>query len=392
MKLARITLAACAMSLVHHDAFGQMIPISDDRKIETNLRYDGRSAHDEKNPPGAFATWFEFSGVTLTGTTGGGGGFVNANQSAFFDPASITFSGGSSGTWSVYSAEHYDAKSHLRWTVRMNQCFEYMLHMTVDPGTPVNAAYIDVSGPGGSLFHLVSGTVDSTGRLPSGDYVFEADVPLSGTFERGYGGTHNLIWQCATCTSSLISVQPVDPIVRCDTVATICVVPNGPGSFTYQWRRNYVPLTNTAHYSGVTTPCLSIQHACYADNGYFDVVVKSGAISEASRGAHVGISSIPVGVPPASIVAWSLGLAVPSPSRNASAFHYAAPAPFRARATIHDASGRVVSQLADRIFEASGTLVWDGRTAAGARALPGIYFLRFERDGAVDVRRIVRVR
>src|SRR6187399_2325904 len=178
MLLPRIVLAAFALLLVPRVASAQMIPLTDDRKIETNLRYDGRSAHDEKSPPGAFATWFEFSGVNLAGTTGGSGS-VYANQSAFFDPGTINFSGGTSGTWSVIPAEHYDAKSHLRWTVRMNQCFEYLLHMTVDPGTPVNAAYIDVSGPGGSLFHLVAGTIDSTGRLPSGDYVFEADTPLS---------------------------------------------------------------------------------------------------------------------------------------------------------------------------------------------------------------------
>jgi hypothetical protein len=115
-------------------------------------------------------------------------------------------------------------------------------------------------------------------------------------------------------------------------------------------------------------------------------------VSEASRGAHVGISSIPVGVPPVSSVAWSLGVAAPSPSRNGSTFRYEAPAPFHARATIHDVTGRVVLELADRVFEAAGTLVWDGRTATGSSAVPGLYFLRLEREGAVDVRRIIRVR
>lgn len=187
-------------------------------------------------------------------------------------------------------------------------------------------------------------------------------------------------------------MHPVDLTVPCDTIATFCVVPNGPvGSFTYQWRLNYAPLTNTAHYVGVNTPCLSIQDVCYADDGYFDVVVTSGSISEASGGAHVAISA-PIGVPPGAGVAWSLGVATPSPSRESSSFRYGAPASFHGRAIIHDAAGRVVRQLADRVFEASGTVAWDGRTTAGAPAVSGVYFLRFEREGSVDVRRIVRVR
>ena len=32
--------------------------------------------------------------------------------------------------WDVNPAEHYDAKSHLRWTVRANQCLEYSLYAT----------------------------------------------------------------------------------------------------------------------------------------------------------------------------------------------------------------------------------------------------------------------
>ena len=392
MSLSKLALAACALLLVHRTASAQMIPLTDDREIVTNVRYDGVSKHDAKSPSGAFVTWFEFVGVNVTGTPDGSAQ-LSAFQSADFTPSTITFSGGTSSTWSNHAMEQLDAKSHLRWTVRANQCLEYNLYATIDPGIPVNAAYVDLSGPGGTLYHLVNGALNVAGRLPPGDYVFEADAPLTSKAQTATGGTHNVIWQCAVCTSSLITLHPVDPVIRCDTTATFCVVPNGPvGSFTYQWRRNYVPLANSAHYSGVNTPCLSIQHACYADNGYFDVVVSNGLTSEASRGAHVGISSIAVGVPPGAGVGWSLGVAVPSPSRETSSFRYAAPAPFHARATIHDAAGRVVRQLADRVFEGSGTLSWDGRSEAGAPAVPGIYFLRFERDGAVDVRRIVRVR
>ena len=70
---------------------------------------------------------------------------------------------------------------------------------------------------------------------------------------------------------------------------------------------------------------------------------------------------------------------------------YSAPAPFHARVTVQDVAGRVVRRLADRVLEASGTVVWDGSTTAGLQADPGIYFLRLERDGAVDVRRVVRL-
>jgi hypothetical protein len=389
MKGSRVALAACALLLVHRAAAAQMIPLIDDREIVANATHSETSAHQAKSPPSPFAFWSDFVSAYVPGVPAGSV-TANAFQSSIFLAGGIQFSGGSDGSWNVVPASHYDAKSHVRFKVRANQCLQYTLHVEVDAGTSENHAFVNIRGPGGTIYNVVNDTIDAAGRVPSGDYTFEGESSYSTSVEEAYGGTYAMQWTCGIC-STIIGTQPSDQTVACNAVATFCVVANGAGPFTYQWRRNYLPLSNTTHYTGVNTSCLSVQHACYADTGYYDVLVTSGATTEPSRAARLDISSIAVGVAPGA-VAWTLGAATPSPTRETSSFHYAAPAPFHARATIHDTAGRIVSRLADGVLAASGTLTWDGRTASGTPAVPGIYFLRFESGGAFDVRRIVRVR
>ena len=391
MPFSRIALAVCALLLVYRPAEAQMVPLTDDRSIDAKVIYDGRSDHQAKTPPSPFAIWFDLAVANVTGTVEGSG-TANTTQTSYISPSSFNISGATSGSWNVHPADHYDAKSHLKWKFRVSQCITYSLFAQADPGVPMDGAYVDVRGPGGTLYHFAHDTTNVSGRLAAGDYEVEAESAVWSSVQNGSGGGFNAIWQCSVCPASLITTHPTDRIVRCDTIATFCVVPNGAvGSFTYQWRRNYVPLTNTAHYTGVNTACFSVQHACWPDTANYDVLVTSGSTTEPSRAAHLGISGGTVGVAPPVYASWSLGVATPSPSRGSSSLRYSAPAPFHARVTVQDVAGRVVRRLADRVLEASGTVVWDGSTTAGLQADPGIYFLRLERDGAVDVRRVVRL-
>jgi len=59
---------------------------------------------------------------------------------------------------------------------------------------------------------------------------------------------------------------------------------------------------------------------------------------------------------------------------------------------VYTVEGRHVSTVADTYLETGvHTLSWQGRSAAGETVSPGIYFLRFETDGSLQTRKILKV-
>lgn len=74
------------------------------------------------------------------------------------------------------------------------------------------------------------------------------------------------------------------------------------------------------------------------------------------------------------------------------AFELARPA--AVRLTVHDAAGRLVRTLAaGRLLPAGRSeFVWNGRDEAGAAAASGVYFVRLETAGALDVSKIILLR
>jgi len=386
-----LALLVVALS-VAAPAWAQMTPLIDDRHIEANVTYQGASDHQAADPPGFFASWVgAFVGASVEGPVAGSSS-AGAFQNSLFFPAGIQFDGGSGGSWQIVPGEHYDALSHVRFKVHANQCLEYTLHMQVEAGTIAGSAWAEIRGPGGRLYFSDGGVIDTTGRIVSGDYSFEGKSSVSTSAEDVTGGVYALQWTVTTCASTPIGQGPRDTTVACNQAATFCVVPNGPiGSFTYQWRRNYVPLANSAHYSGVTGNCLTIQHACFADVADYDCLVTVNGVTTPSSLAHLTTTPGPVGVESA-VGGWALGAPVPNPSFASTSLRYEAPRPFFARVTIHDAAGRVVRRLSPRLLEASGTLTWDGRSDSGTPAVPGVYFVRLETGEGVLVQRLARVR
>jgi hypothetical protein len=68
------------------------------------------------------------------------------------------------------------------------------------------------------------------------------------------------------------------------------------------------------------------------------------------------------------------------------------PARRRVKVGVYTVEGRLVKTLADTHLETGvHTLSWSGRSAAGEKVSPGIYFLRFETDGSLQTRKILRV-
>ncbi len=80
----------------------------------------------------------------------------------------------------------------------------------------------------------------------------------------------------------------------------------------------------------------------------------------------------------------------PNPFRTATSISYSLPEAAFVRLEVLDTQGRSVARLVDRI-ESSGphSAVWDGRTHTGARAAPGLYFIRLSSGGREVVRKAV---
>ena len=373
-------------------AQAQMTPLTDERQLEANVLYQGNSDHDATIPAAFFSNWIgALASAYVEGAEAGSSG-ASAFQNSLFFPAGIQFDGGSGGSWNTIPGEHYDAVSHVRWKIRMNQCVDYTLYAQVEPGDLPNSAFVEIKGLAGRLWHNTGGVVDTTGRLAAGDYTFEGKSSVSTSVENLSGGVFALQMTVEPCPSTPIVTEPGDLTVACNQDATFCVTPNGPvGSFTYQWRRNYVPLTGTPHYSGVNSNCLTVHNACFLDVADYDCVVTANGVSTPTRLAHLSVTPGPVGVDPLAGKFW-LGAPVPNPSFASSALSYGASRPFFARVTIHDAAGRTVRRFTPRMLEATGTLTWDGRSDSGTPAVPGIYFLRMESDLGAGTRQIVRMR
>jgi hypothetical protein len=62
---------------------------------------------------------------------------------------------------------------------------------------------------------------------------------------------------------------------------------DGPGPFTYQWRRNGTNLSPDDHLSGVTSSSLAIDPVTFGDAGTYDVLVSNDCGATASQGATV---------------------------------------------------------------------------------------------------------
>ena len=83
------------------------------------------------------------------------------------------------------------------------------------------------------------------------------------------------------------------------------------------------------------------------------------------------------------------GLPYPNPARSGAALDVRAFAPGEVRATVTDVTGRIVREISGPV--GASTLRWDGRTAAGAEAPAGVYFLVVTQGAERQWRRIVKL-
>jgi hypothetical protein len=121
--------------------------------------------------------------------------------------------------------------------------------------------------------------------------------------------------------------------------------------------------------------------------GRFDAVLGK------PRSNVAGIFQSTTAVEPPAAPAARLALrAAPNPARTSQVLWFDLGASARGRVAIHDVAGRVVRVLAEGMLAAGPHRIeWDGRTSAGARVAPGLYFARVEAGAKSAVTKLLRV-
>jgi hypothetical protein len=116
------------------------------------------------------------------------------------------------------------------------------------------------------------------------------------------------------------------------------------------------------------------------------------SILDKPHSAIAGLYQVSVSVDPA-VTPPALALrAAPNPARASQVLQFDLPTAAQGRVVIHDVHGRLVRVLAAGVLAAGPQrLEWDGRTAAGARVAPGIYFVRITAGTDRSTLKIVRV-
>lgn len=110
-------------------------------------------------------------------------------------------------------------------------------------------------------------------------------APTTSTGSRDMFGVDNFYLTYAGSAIVLpptITTQPASRVNLTNTTAMFKVVASGPGTLSYQWRRNGVNLVNGGGISGADTNNLLISGVTSANEGNYDVIVSNGGGSVTS--------------------------------------------------------------------------------------------------------------
>ncbi len=379
----------------------QMTLLTDARSVVAHATSAGVSDGQAWAPTVAGDPWDQTAYVQVFGDPEGEAS-ATAWQNSEFYSAGIFASGGATGEFQVATGD-FGATSTFALIFRTDTCTSWFLDGTVDGADPPGAGSAELAlnvllGP--ELAAVASGHAVLQGKLGPGRYIMEATSAVSsaaGSYQQA--PTYSIIWTCQPCASRLIGLQPKDVVVSSGAGASFTVgtaaaaAEDAATSYTFQWRKNNVPLANGGHYSGVTTSTLSISSASLADTGWYNVVVNNGAEDEPSSFAHLRLAGTASVAPPIlGVAAFRVESPTPNPSAGATTFRFSAEHAMPVEAAIYDAAGRLVTPLANHVITGAGAWTWDGRTNGGDGVPAGVYFLRVRADGRALVRRFVRIR
>jgi hypothetical protein len=398
--------------LVTGTAFGQMIPLEDLRSGGVDAFYFDVEDYQHHEPPVPFAYWEDDCtslaekyepcqnpppDQCLVGQCTG-----TAYQVSEFFPAGLQFSGVTRASWGGPPSGLWSVQSVSGFKFRIDNTLDYNLFIDVDPGDShltggtggAVRLWAYYSGGTTALYEVTDGLLQVAGRLGPGTYALEGLSKAEGTLESFQGLAYSAQWTVQQPQQPAIAIQPSDHSAACGGTVVFSVGTTGtPSNYTFQWRKNFVPLANGPGVTGATASTLTLSNVCSADD--YDVVVTGpdpaggGTISEPSRLAHLSIVT-PTGVEtePTSPTTTAVGAPAPNPFRVSTSVAYDVQGSTRLVATVYNAAGARVRSLVDRTVSRSGSVTWDGRLRSGTRAPVGVYFLRVELGSVHQTRKV----
>ena len=185
-----------------------------------------------------------------------------------------------------------------------------------------------------------------------------------------------------------IPTQPVSDSSCTSGNASFTVAALGTGPFTYQWRKNGVPINSETNSSAVTAT-LSLMGLSSGDAGSYDCVISNpcGDVTSNAASLTVCAASIGGGQPPQ---ATRLAVAGPAPFRASTTLAFTLASAGEARLEVFDLQGARVRTLASGWHNAgTSEVVWRGEDNAGRRVPSGVYFVRLQANGFIGTQRIV---
>lgn len=93
--------------------------------------------------------------------------------------------------------------------------------------------------------------------------------------------------------ATVITQDPISQLVSPGGTIQFAATATGDGSLSHQWQRNGTDLSDVGHYSGVTTPVLTVSSVSKADVADYRCVVTGGCGSVTSRSATLTLKTNP---------------------------------------------------------------------------------------------------
>jgi hypothetical protein len=416
LRIAKIS-PMCTL-LVAGPSFGQMIPLEDERwdHVQAILTVDEDEVRHDRPVP--FAYWEDATNglaehigpcpepppdQCLIGQCWG-----TAFQYSQFFPAGIQFSGGTGAGWDDPAGGLYSVTSKVGFKFQIDETLDYDLFVDVDPGDgpALNGTYngsvslwaYHAQGFATLVDHS-EGVLQTSGRLGPGTYKLQGYSTEAGSHMDFQGPVYAAQWTVHVVSNPIVpGGYPRDDSTGCGGTIVLTVPTAGPqSSYTFQWRRNFVPLVDGPSVLGATTATLTLTNVCSEDD--YDVLVtgpdpdNSVTITEPSRLAHVAIITNPTGVEnePTTPTATVVRAPAPNPFRISTSVVYEVNKPARLVAAVYNVSGAQVRSIVDRTVSGPGAVTWDGRLRSGERAPAGLYFLRVGLDEVRETRKVVLI-
>lgn len=135
-----------------------------------------------------------------------------------------------------------------------------------------------------------------------GQYTLDANiqytVTLDGSTASGSSPSNNagrsdaIKWVLISTPAPVISQHPQAASVCAGGTASFTVAAGGDGPLTYQWQKDQANIANGGHYSGTTTPVLTVSSANSSDAASYRCVVSNPWGSTLSNGATLTVRAI----------------------------------------------------------------------------------------------------